>query len=266
MIDNKKSSLKDLGLLITTILVLLSCSTLPKNGNKDNISGVTVTQFFPLFDGKGVFLKNDTSHANIYYYKDMVLYDDSLIWNTYWQGIRTKAEMLPNFFVVTKGKNYGCLYSTCREGMDSCTGSYEKKLPADSFLKEQWYSKFTLSTADFTLLTQQFNKESGIMHREYFVRDKKDTIASGKLILSFSNRLPKVAYCLYKQLDTVQNMKLCKVKTVVDIRPMKTYAGGDDSIVISSELSEAIIKNKNELLQYFERAKQNELKEQKGKL
>jgi hypothetical protein len=262
-----KLSLKTSSILFTVIMLLFSCSVRSQISSKENITGVAVTLLFPFFDEKGAFLKNDTSYVNIYYYKDMILYDDSLRWETYTQGVKTKAEMLPNFFVITKGKSNGYLFSTCRPPMDSCVGPYEKKLQVDSFLKEQWYNKFNLKPDNtMTLLSEQFNTDSGRLDRQYFLREKKDTVISGQLILSFSNRLPKVDYCLYKQLDTVPNMKLCKVKTIVDIRPMKRYKGGADIITLSTELTEVVLKNKNELLQYFERAKQNELKEQKGKL
>jgi hypothetical protein len=261
-----KSTLKTLRVLLTGNLLLFFCTTHSQTGSKNSITGISIKRLFPVTDTNSAFIKHDTSYANIYYYKDMVLYNDLLNWYLFSEKDPAKIGVMPNYFVVSRGKHYGYYYDTCKQYQDSCKGRYEKKLPADSFLNKQWYFRGGFNSSTITLLDEEFNPGSEVLTKTYFFKRKDDTTVTGKVILSFNNKIQQTDFTLCDILDTVPNTKLCKMKTIVDMRHMKGYKGVADTITLSIELSEAIIKNKEELLQYFERAKQNELKEEKGRL
>jgi hypothetical protein len=238
---------------VAIFILLISCSSVVKKEDKptDPIKAVRISQNFPLIDEKGKLLGYDTSVVNIYYYKNQVLCKDFYFWNSTtveyeYDTITYRKGISESFFVYTSGNKYGLFF-------DKRSIVSDKKVLADSMLKEQWYNRIGLSSISLQKLAEEYNADSGTLHRNYTFKGKNDTLLKGTLSLWYTNKLNWAKYRLLKEVDTVSKMKLYRCKILNESRYFKDKNLKLDQIEQVYDFKEITVSNPEEIMYYFNR-------------
>ena len=231
--------------------------------NKNKIHGsdikcVQVKEVFPFIDNNGKLYKYDTPMVKIYYYQDISMYRFGYHYDSTSNGKLIISEYRNHYFIHKKEDTFGYNY-------DEYKSKFGVRLSADSMFKEQWvtanqqYPIFTQNTV--TLISSVQNSDSGTLHEVYALKGKKDTAMTGTISLSFTNKIKGIDYSLCKELDSIKNMKLYKIKIVNNSRYMKDYKITLDKAEQAYGLEEVPVENREEILSYFERYKKDSLKD-----
>ncbi|MGG9962031.1 hypothetical protein [Ferruginibacter sp. SUN106] len=236
--------------MAAVVLLIYSCSsTKIKKSESAAIRAVKISHNFPFIDKNGKLLRYDTgSNVNVYYLRDQVLYRDFYSWDSYVNDTLIKSEIRESFFVYSKGKTYGYFY-------DKNKAEFDRRLLIDSMLKEQWYNQSGFSNVAFFKVSEQYNSGLGTLDKTYLTTGKVDTTMRGTTTFFYTSHLNWVDYNLVKKSDTINKMKLCKVRSVTYGRYMKEYNMTLDTIVQLSEMKEIPVINPQEILYYFDREK-----------
>ncbi len=238
---------------------IFSCfNTYSIKNNSSDIKCIKATEVLPFFNNNGKVYKYDTSSVRIYYYKDITLFYLTYHFDSISAGIHHKSEYRNYYFVYKKGDIYGYSY-------DIHKSVFSTKILVDSILQQQWiftnhlYPVFIKNEA--TLISSHQNKDSGTLHEAYSLVGKKDTTMTGNIYLSFTNKISDVEHSLSKELDSLKNMKLYKLKLVINKRYAKEYQMTLDQSEASFWLEELPVTNREEILSYVERYEKDRLKD-----
>jgi hypothetical protein len=234
------------------IAVFFSCSSVTNQEKKNDITGIKVTENFPILDPKGKLIRYDIYHTNIYYYKDLVLYKSDYGFDSVVNDITFKQERRDYYFVYRKGNNTGLLF-------DSNKHIFEKRVLTDSILNKEWCNglNFYRSYADNLITPISSNEipDSGIVKKMFSFKGVKDTGLSGIVSFWFSNKLNHIEYSLSKELDSIYKKKLYKIRITNNPRKFDGYDFALERIDQAFDLEEIPVTNKKELLKYFEKIK-----------
>ena len=223
----------------------------------EDIKCIKVSEVFPFINNEGKLTKYDTPVVKIYYYNGITLYNLIYHYSYTENGIMHTNEDRNYFFVHKKGDAFGYSY-------DEHKSKFGVRLSADSMFKEQWvtanqqYPIFTQNTV--TLISSVQNSDSGTLHELYSLKGKKDTAMTGTISLSFTNKIKGIDYSLCRELDSIKNMKLYKIKIINNSRYMKDYKITLDKAEQAYDLEEVPVENREEILDYFERYKNDSFK------
>lgn len=227
------------------LVVFLFFSNFFNKRQELKISGIRLSQKFPIINQTGKLLGYDHSYADVYYYRNQILYCIYYNWDSSAQNTLIKSEIRKAIFVFTKGNKLGYYYD--KNDFDS-----SKYLLVDSVLKKQWFNNFGMQPAVLIKIFEGYDKDSSLFNIKYTLKGKEDTLLNGTCDLEFCNKLIDTDFSLAKELDTISKMKLVKMKLTTNSRFIKMYNVTIDKIEQVFSLQEIIITNTNELLQYFE--------------
>jgi hypothetical protein len=244
---------------IISSFLFSSCGFLKSSQTpKINITGVKVTQAFPIINNKGKLEGYDTSSSYIYYNKNLVLYKLPYQYNSFnTNGILDTSETRYHFFVYKKGDSVGYDYDIHKfpSGI---------RITTDSIFKQAWVIQNKVYPIILdnksTLISKHENRDSGMLYELYSIKGKTDTTRSGSIFLGFTNRLKNVNYSLSEELDSINKMKLVKVKIVADERYFKDYNVTMDRYEISRWMEKISGDNDKKILDYFQRYKRDSQK------
>jgi len=243
------------------LAIIIYSSIIVCHKGNDSIRGVKITENFPVINDKGNVMGYDTFSTNIYYYKNQVLYYSSYHFDSTSNDSLLTSETRYYYLVFTKGKTYGYQY-------DKYKPVFEKKVLIDSALRQEWTSLIgfypIFSESNLTQSLKNFNKDSGILNETYSFTAKSDTSKSGTCSLWFTKKINGIDFSLSKYLDSLNKMKLFKVRILNNPRYLKEYNITIDKIEQAFDLDEIPIKNEKELLYYFERDEKNNQSESKN--
>lgn len=269
--------------LIITFLTFIhySCNSNKINRNfysHDSIRCFKVSQSFPNVNVKGNLVSYDTMAAWIYYYRNQELYYSSYYYNfdallyrllvpdkdtnqiKPRQFLLFDTTLIPEiryrYFVYSKGNTHGSLF-------DRNKSEYNKRVVVDSILKSEWTVQSTFDPFihnTLTLLSAHKDSLTGKLIELYSFRGRKDTGINGTVKLSFSDKLKKGGYSFSKNLDSIKNMKLDRVFIINNSRYLKNYGITLERVEQLFELEEVPVKNREEVLKYFEIDKQESSK------
>jgi len=226
---------------------------------KDAITGITVTQYFPLPSATGKITNTDTNNIKIYYYKDQILYlveERYLLLkydvdkpNTILADLQNTA-IRHYYFVYTQGDKYGYLSFKDRN-LDKV------RVPVDSVFQNQWFSKMDVCNkffeAKFNIkeLYEKRNIDSGILHKYFLFEPKEEGNTSGTVYWEFKNELKKFPFSLSTRLDSLYNSKLCKVRIVNYPLYFKEYDYKLDTVKQGYDLEVMRNIDTSKIMQYF---------------
>lgn len=247
-------------LTVIFIIFFSSCNSL-FNKNKvyeKKLRCVKVKEVFPFIDNNGKLYRYDTPVVKIYYHQDKIMYQLGYHFDSTSNGKHIMSEYRNHFFIYKKGNVFGYNY-------DKYKSIFGKKVLVDSMFKEHWvtankqYPIFTQNKV--TLISSNQNIDSGYLHEVYSLKGKIDTTMTGTISLSFTNRIKDIEYSLCKELDSIKNMKLFKIRIVNNSRYMKEYKITLDRAEQTYDLEEVPVVNQEEILTYFERYQKDSLKD-----
>lgn len=271
---NSKSIVLSFKIITSLLFFLYSCDSFLSKKNfppqADSIRCFKVTQNFPNTNIKGKLISIDTMVAWVYYYRDQILFysayyynPDALLFRLLNPEVDTNRsppgsfflfdttaipEVRYRYFIYTKGHSYGSVF-------DKYKAEYNKRILIDSVLESEWTVQ---SVADpfihntLRLISNHRIRNKGILIEKYSFRGRKDTGVNGTVELSFSHKLKAGGYSLSKNLDSIKNMKLYRVFMITNSRYIKNYRISLDRVEQFSELEEIPVKNREEILKYFE--------------
>jgi len=163
------------------------------------------------------------------------------------------SELRDHYFVYTNSDSIGIDYDKYKKVIN-------RKVTIDSLFKFEWiaqnklYPIFTVNSTQ--LLSSEFNDKTGILKETYSFRGKKDSTINGTLFLDFTNNLKGIHVSLSKELDSIKNMKLFKVRVISNARRM-TDGIYLDKFEQTHDLNEVPVLNREEVMSYFERYKKD---------
>jgi len=213
-------------------VVMFSC----KPGDK--IRGVNLTQTFPNITEKGKLTDYDTMSVQIYYHNNQ-----ELIRTPYYYTTESSTKTLYRFFLFNKGDKNGLMY----------TNNVGKEVSVDSILKKSWITNFDfyhLFKDSLVTLLSSSSPARDSLFEVYRIKGKIDTNQKGIISLNFSKKLRGLDFSLAKQLDSIKNMKLCKVNIINDARYIKEYNWHLDRVEQEWTLSEIpVVKRSGSILE-----------------
>jgi hypothetical protein len=232
---------------VNYIIILFSITCCSNSSLKTSeITSEKVTQVLPNLDNENKLMSYDTSSVQMYFYKNLVLYELSYRFDSIVNNKTLISEDRTHYFVYEKGKTFGFDY-------DEHKSIYKKRISLDSIFKFEWIAQnklYPLFLDNPTLLVSSHkNQDSGTLHEKYIIRYKNDTSTTGTCSLSFSNNLKDVRYSISKELDSIKNMKLYSFKT-------ERYAGYIqgiyvDAYITSTLLEKVSVSNPKKIMSYF---------------
>lgn len=255
---HSKSLLVTLYKTITPLFIFFySCNAVVSKGkisqNQDDIRCFKVTQNFPMINNKGKLVAYDTMVAWVYYRKNQILYHSA--YDFYLDTIQT-PEVRYRYFVYTNGNIYGSLF-------DKSKSEFNKNVLVDSVLKTEWtmqFSFYPFTNYNVKLISVNKKSTTETIEEIYSFKGIKDSSISGTFDFIFSNRFKKGGFSLSKQLDSIKNMKLYKVRIINNSRDIKEEGIILDRIEQAWDLEEVFIKNYDEISMYFDMEKRNSYK------
>jgi hypothetical protein len=198
----------------------------------------------------------DTIPDRVFFYKDQIIYQSA-----YTQLFHSpKGEIIGQeyryrTFVYTAGHKYGYLF-------DSLAKKFNAKTDVDSLFNSDWYFNSpknpNLSKETSTLVSSAYDSLNAILVKTYSLKGKKDIITgvidttlSGSCTLWYSSKFKNINYSISKELDSIKNMKLYKVKTITNERYLKDYDITLDRVELTDFMEECSFENESEILSYF---------------
>lgn len=228
------------------IIAFSSCKT---TQDIDKLKGIKALAVFPNINfNTGKITGYDTSSIYIFNLEDLVLFKlhysyDSLLKDSY------KTEIRYHYFIYQKGKDYGYDY-------DRYKSKNGIKISLDSILKSEWVINTKIfpmfgNINEVALLTSYKSKNDDTLKESYFIKSKLNTNQSANIYLEYVKSLMNFEFSLSKELDSVKNMKLSKIRIINN--PMKI----NDTFTISKfetyyEFQKYLIFNKEEIFKYIQ--------------
>ena len=205
------------------ILGLLSCNL---DNDNDLLKAVKATAVFPNFDlPTGKLIYYDTSTVLIFYTKDLVVYKlhyilDSVTTRSYRDSIVTDRYVSvkrDHYFIYQKGKDYGYDYDPYKSFMG-------RKVPLDMIFKNEWCVQNKLypifgDVNIVNLISSYKSKNADTLKESYFIKSKTYSNQSASVFLEYCASLKDIEFSLSRELDSVRNSKLSKIRIAND--PMK---------------------------------------------
>ncbi len=231
---------------ITSCCCIAFCQSTSK---QDELQGVKVSQVAPILDTLGKLVRYDSDTVEIYYSGNIRLYYLSYQFDSV--DLITKESYLSekryHYFIYNIDSAYGHDFDVHR----SLT---KKRLRVDSLLHWQWtpsVNVYPIITVNKTHLLNAFsNLDSGTTH-EWYAFSNGDTTAHGTVFFGYSKKLNDLPYSLSREMDSIKQMKLYKVRYTQDPRHIKE-AGITVDKVNSEYNLERITAIRSEIIQYFQ--------------
>lgn len=210
--------------LIFTVVLIQACSVTVSKKTETQLTGVRVSQDFPMIGHTGKVINLDTSTVEIYYYKNQILYkigvdyfpkvynlnDPDTAYFSDTRNLKTRYY----YFIYSKGDKYGYISNEDKK-FDL------EKAPVDSVLRNQWflqrkvnYTKDSVSKFIIGTIYETKNFDSGIFRKYLLFVPKEEGKTSGTDYWEFRDELKKFPYSISPELDSMYNSKLCKTISV----------------------------------------------------
>jgi hypothetical protein len=242
----------------------LACAPKPKLQAKapDAIRCFKVTQTFPYRDYLGQVVRYDSFYAYIYTYHNQLLYSTSYIHTMHGQQdslpLDDKVTIRYRDFVFTQQQPYGALY-------DDDAGIFNKKVPADSMLKQLWVTGTGIfngpSLVDTVLVSRNWPPHGDTtLVEEYSGKQKRDTTFKifSTLKLWYGKPIKGCPFSFNRQLDSLRGQQVCRVYINNRIEFVMEGKPQVSAFTQNYTLQEIPVTNAAELLPIFERNKKGE--------
>jgi len=212
-----------------------------------NIKGVKATYSIPIIRPDGVVIENK-NFFNIYYFDSLIMYQFRTAFDSSHNDSLISIGYHDNYFVFSKDSKYGYSYDPYHDQRDN------KLLSTDSMLNKHALQNFRFQLIDSTKrITSHFDSANQIL-KEIFASPEepsnKDTA-----YFYYTNKLKDVNFSFSKELDSIKNMKLYKIRI---INGKKYYEDQKISIPkreTTFELTKIPVTNSQQIFLYFDRYK-----------
>jgi hypothetical protein len=229
---------------------------------QDSIRCFKVIQTFPYRDYLGRLMRYDSFYAYIYTWHNQLLYRTSYIYTItkVEDSILVIDKILTRYkdLVFTRGQPSGALY-------DLDAGIVNKKVPADSMLKDLWVTRSGIfegpSIVDTVLVSRKWQPNSDTtLVEEYIGKLKRDTTFKvfSTLKLWYTRPLRGCPISFNPRLDSLRGQQVCRfyannrIEYVMEGQPIVS------AFTQNYTLQEIPVTNAAELLPIFERNKKGE--------
>jgi hypothetical protein len=259
----KKPNMKQTIFLCLGLLLLCACTHTAKlqptaivAADTNTIRCLQVMNLSPEMNYLSQVTGFDTNYAHIYWRGNQLLYVMTHTHYIYPDSrtplVRNKEKYIRRL-ALTQGSPYGAYY-------DEQNMTYNKKMPADSILKDSWVGgpKIFLHTAAIndTLVTSGQLPGSDTLRERWHFGVKAEPTVYGHVQLYFVPKRHGQPYSIDSATERAKGMTLCKLVTFIH-----SHTPGKNNVVeitMHNEYKEIPVTNVAELLPYFERQKRGE--------
>lgn len=239
-----------LKIAISVIIIIVfsnkNFSSCTKKANQ-NIQGVKVTYSIPIIRPDGVVIENK-NFFNIYYFDSLIMYQFRAALDSSRNDSLISIGYRDNYFVISKDSKYGYSYDPFNDQRDN------KLLLTDSMLNKHALQNFRFHLINSTKrITSHFDSGNQIL-KEVFVShevpNNKDTVC-----FYYTNKLKDVNFSFSKELDSIKNMKLYKIRLINGKRYYEEQKISIPERETTFELIKIPVRNSEQIFLYFDRYK-----------
>jgi hypothetical protein len=241
--------------------MLISCNAksngFKKKANRD-IRCISMIYNLPVVDKKTGSVFNFQDSCKIFFKDNFIMYKIPYRFHFVYKD-STVTEVRNDFFIYEKNRNTGYNYN-------EYTPSDNRKKPVDSVLKQKAFSQLSLFYKLFEknelILVSSFRDSlDNYLEEKYVPREKKDFSDIDTAFFYFTDQLEGIDFSLMKSLDSVKQLKLCRLRFLTN----PTYYPELKVTIASRDLyfdvKEIPVANDKEILDYFERYKKDYYKD-----
>src|SRR4030095_5053398 len=193
---------------IKSLVVLMVCfidgCLFNKEYTQNNIKGIKIVYNLPILKLDGELL-NITDSFSVFYFKDLVLYKipyKLILENS--KAIES-IEVRFNYFIYRKNSEFGYYYDTLKL-------IKEKRFSVDSFLTLKAFRGFNFYDRKNDSIVGRRILLNGDIVESYLPRIRYDQSYGDTTFLYYTDRFKGVDYSFSKELDSVKNLKVFKVR------------------------------------------------------
>ena len=164
-----------------------------------------------------------------------------------------KDELRYKLFIYRKGSNYGFIY-------DSLNAKDSQKLLVDSFLSDRTFqsmeifSRFYKNSND-SLIETSTDSKNGSLTEKYLTKVKYDESYNDTSYLYYTNELNGIDFSFSKELDSIKNMKLFKIRFIYNLLQTNKYSFAIPKREFLFEIRETPVSNRREIIDFIMRFK-----------
>ncbi len=221
-----------------------------KKLNNDDIRAITVTYNLPIINRDGRIL-NHAAYINLYFHNNLILYQIPYRIDSAYNGKHIETKIVNQFFVCEKNHKEGYIYDEHRLYRN-------KKISTDSVLNKFGFTnvkKFYQLFEKGSLMLVATNKNSvtGVLQEIYIPKEKVDISYCDSAFFYFSEKLKEIDFSFIKELDSIKQSKLFRIKLLYNSTFSKEYRVNVSKREFNFEFKEMPVTNSKEILDYFER-------------
>jgi hypothetical protein len=224
-----------------SILVFIISSFSPVKN--DNIEAYQITQIMPDINMAGGIHRYDTSTAQVFYFKDLIIYKLNYTHTITDNGVVTvKDEKRSHYILFKKSERYGFDF-------DEHKTPVKRRVLIDSVFSGEWTKQndlYPMFTAYKTRLLNSQRKGNSLIEN-YRMWDKKDSMKVLDCRLKFTTSMKNIELSICKQLDSTSNRKLYEMSFAGNPEYYKRF-GITSGIYYSHYLIEKLKTFNNEYL------------------
>lgn len=193
-------------------MILSSCSSYL---SKANITAIKVVKLLPLYGNEWKVIGYDTNYNYIYYYKDFIIYNSFYLFDSTNKLRIFEGEKRYYYYVHHINDSFGYMYDTYQK-QSGVKSSYDSAKHNFLTFDEDLGRYISAKNSQAKLIATNFNKDAKIIEHVYKYEGggdvhKNDSLSSGLIYLTYFKKLLNFKYSLSKSLDTIPNLKLCKI-------------------------------------------------------
>lgn len=247
--------------MIKINLVLLNLFFLPyctfpnffndiKKENSNALRCVEISQTFPQISLDGQIAGFDTPRIHIFYFQNLVMYKIPYFYSE--DTIENEKRYF--YFVWKKGVDLGIRYN------------YDitppEKFKVDSIIKNFWPNEMGMANRiknkDLNISLKSTTQTENGKVLEFDFDGVRDNIhLTGKTLLYYSTEFNNLDFSFSREIDTVKNMKLYKIKNLDDSKVLPQYNFTLDAMETYYKIEECKQFDQMEILNIFEMFKKD---------
>jgi hypothetical protein len=161
-----------------------------------------------------------------------------------------KRETLYTYFIYKKNDSLGFKY-------DSISDSRKKEFAVDSFLNLKAFRNAVFYSKNDSLIETISKAGSNILIEKYIPKIKYDESYNDTTYFYFTDKLTNIDYSFSRELDSIKNLKLVKVRFIFNPVPKGLYPFGIPRRELLFEIKEVSLNNPDEILNLFTKFKKD---------
>ncbi|MDQ3844143.1 MAG: hypothetical protein M3342_09040 [Bacteroidota bacterium] len=234
-------------LLLISALISVVNIALPSciHRSTTEVRCLQVSYSIPIVGSDGTLIDN-SNFFNIYYYKDLVLFQFRTRYDSTFNGQLVKEVFRHSYVVFNRNDAYGITYDPYDSAKDN------KRVRVDSILEKRGLQNFKWEMiTQFKPIQSTYHKTTGILEEVYVPAVGKEGLSKDTIRFYYTTRLTEFDYSFSRKIDSLKGIKLFRIEI--------QYSAAFDTVHKIAvpkrktwlEMRAVPVNDKNAIMQYF---------------